>query len=83
MKCNLVKKHPIGLAAAALLALAGCPQIDPPAPVPTQTDFAAFVKDLLAKTADNAGPVEIDAIDFAFPADTDFAAFDPLFVTEQ
>jgi hypothetical protein len=78
-----------GLLAGLLLAVAGCdsnsyggsstmPPPPPPPPPPQATDFAGFVKDQFAATADDTDPVDVDDEDFAFSDQDDAAAFDDL-----
>ncbi|MEZ5977409.1 MAG: hypothetical protein R3F34_04235 [Planctomycetota bacterium] len=61
--------------ACSALALVACSESDdgPPA----GTSFTTFVEDLVADTAEDTEPVEIDGVDFVFSDDEN--AFDSLF----
>ena len=63
----------------AALAVAGCSGgTDPAAPAPQGADFAGFVQDQFAATADDTDPVDINGIDFVGLDDDNPNAFDNL-----
>lgn len=65
IKCSI-------LAAGMALLLAGCPRIDE---TPKQTDFAKFVKSLIAQTADNTEPTHLSTVDLKNIDDESEGAF--------
>jgi hypothetical protein len=49
-----------------------------PAVVDPQTEFKGFIEQQFAQTADTTDPLELDELEFRFPAQDDPAAFDSL-----